>query len=571
MTWTFLTNAVDKTPSTTGQWVDVDLSANVPPGTKTALLKIVNTSSSIDYNYGIRPKGSSVTRVLKLLNRTNCIAVVKLDVNYVFQAYIESTLLKIYLWGYSDEDLCFINPYDKSTNTTGQWVDVANDELPSGAKGAIYERVNLEPAANILGLRPKGSTTDLSSSSRINYIGHDWAMVGVDVNRYAQQYAATTNLDLYLWGHAGSDFTPFVNPVDITPTTTGAWTTVNLSSYIPEGAYGVLLAFHNTSSTTMYEGDCRKTGSTDDFWRKIRALFVKWYAVGVDSNRNVDIYIESTSVKVYLWGYFKPPITYVNISDYASGLETFSGRASLLLADFSTGFETWVTGISISAADFASGFEALSITQASLLSIADFATGLEVARSIAMLATMDAALGSEVCSRTVPESISLGDLAHGLEAVSAFALRPRPPAFRGRPAYLLRPAVEAPSIGFYCREISVPPGSAVEEEVWIEGDVIKSVSVVFPPGPHGLLKVAIFYGEKKIYPSEEKSWISGDNERIETHAVWRLPETPCRLIVRAENHDTLYPHMFFLRLETGWIESITLKPSAEGGLFEIGI
>jgi hypothetical protein len=314
MGWTFLTNVIDKTPTTTGAWVDIDVSTNVPAGTKAVLLKIVNTLAiAPTYGYGIRPVGSTVTRTLwteAYSIRTWNIAIVKLDSNYKFQAWIESTSIKIYLWGYTDEDICFIDPYDKSTTTTGAWVDVSNDELPNGAKGAIYERHNSYTTAEyILGLRPKGSTSTLQP--KIMRKSHGWSVIGIDTNKYSQQYIDSIYCKLYLWGHAGSDFVPFTDPYNITPTTTGAYVTVDLSSYIPDGAYGICGLIINTSTSTVYKGDVRKYGSTDDHSANSSLYYPnlgRFFIVGCSSDRKVDIYIDNTAVKVYLWGYFKLPV-----------------------------------------------------------------------------------------------------------------------------------------------------------------------------------------------------------------------------------------------------------------------
>ncbi|MEM0106528.1 MAG: hypothetical protein QXX81_08375 [Zestosphaera sp.] len=314
MPWTFLTNVVDKTPSTTGAWVDVSVAANVPAGTKAVLLKVMNTTGT-EYYYGIRPKGSSETWTGKITSATlsgYAIAIVKLDSSYVFQAYIGNAGVKIYLWGYTNEDICFLNPYDKSTGTTNAWVDVANPELPAGARGAIYEHRNTDSSAGHYHyLRPKGSTAEDGTGGRESIYSHQWAIIGLDGNRYAQQKIDNTYCKLYLWGHAGSDYYPFTNPVDITPSATG-WSTVDLSSYIPAGSTGVSLLFVNTSTSTNYKADARKTGSTDNHpsltYGTVIAYnnFFRWVVVGVDSQRRVDIYSESTAVRVYLWGYFWP-------------------------------------------------------------------------------------------------------------------------------------------------------------------------------------------------------------------------------------------------------------------------
>jgi hypothetical protein len=89
-----------------------------------------------------------------------------------------------------------------------------------------------------------------------------------------------------------------------------------------------------------------------------------------------------------------------------------------------------------------------------------------------------------------------------------------------------------------------------EEDLWVEGDRVSYISISFPPGSQGLLKVGIFYGEKKIWPYEEDQWFNGDDTTIDFEEDWPLPENPCRLIVKAVNEDDVYEHMFFLRLRT---------------------
>ena len=312
MTWTFLTNAIDITPTTTGAWVDVDLSSYVPEGTKTALLKIVNTADS-GRDYGIRPKGSSETYIglVDSFARGYTISIVKLDSARTFQAYISETDMKIFLWGYNDEDLCFLNPIDKSTTTTGTWVTVScSAELPAHAKGAIFERRNPSDAFIRLALRPYGSSADYSQYSKMVKTSHGWAPVGLDENLRAEQYVEDASLKLYLWGYLSNDFVPFTDPIDITPTTTGAWVDVDLSSYVPEGTRGILVAFHNTETYADVRGDIRKHGSTDDHpslgnGTIIGHGYVRWVLVGCSDDLKVDIFIYSTKVKVLLWGYFR--------------------------------------------------------------------------------------------------------------------------------------------------------------------------------------------------------------------------------------------------------------------------
>jgi hypothetical protein len=109
----------------------------------------------------------------------------------------------------------------------------------------------------------------------------------------------------------------------------------------------------------------------------------------------------------------------------------------------------------------------------------------------------------------------------------------------------------------YSKYFSVDSLSKLEEALTVEGSKIVYFNVRFPPGSQGFLKVALFYGQKKIYPFEEDEWLSGDNDVIQFEDEFELPETPCRLLVKAENDDDTYAHGFFLRLKTLPVEEGT--------------
>ena len=97
----------------------------------------------------------------------------------------------------------------------------------------------------------------------------------------------------------------------------------------------------------------------------------------------------------------------------------------------------------------------------------------------------------------------------------------------------------------YCRAFTVPANSEEEFELEIEGDIISYVRIRFPPGPQGLLKVSIFYGIKQIFPYEESTEFAGDDEIIDWQEYWELPESPCRLVIKAKNEDDTYDHSFY--------------------------
>lgn len=104
----------------------------------------------------------------------------------------------------------------------------------------------------------------------------------------------------------------------------------------------------------------------------------------------------------------------------------------------------------------------------------------------------------------------------------------------------------------YCIEITAPANTpkenAVEQQIMVEEDVIVKVSVRFPPGPSGLLKVAVFYGEEQITPHYQYSWISGDDEVIEDTLYFKCPEKPCPITIKAYNEDDTYDHTALVRV-----------------------
>ena len=106
-------------------------------------------------------------------------------------------------------------------------------------------------------------------------------------------------------------FFPLDSPIEITPSSTG-WVSVNLSSYIPEGATGVVLHFVNTSSSSLQVG-ARKPGDTVLAANYMHASIHTWCMAGVDSNRYVDIYVgDTTYIDVYLVAYTKSGVTFLN-------------------------------------------------------------------------------------------------------------------------------------------------------------------------------------------------------------------------------------------------------------------
>ena len=108
----------------------------------------------------------------------------------------------------------------------------------------------------------------------------------------------------------------------------------------------------------------------------------------------------------------------------------------------------------------------------------------------------------------------------------------------------------------YAYAFTAAAGRLNEWRVTVEGETVAYVSVSFPPGPSNLLRVAVFYGEKKVWPFGEAQWFVGDGVTIGFAEDWILPESPCTLRVLADATACLYPHTF-----TFWLRTEPFKPT----------
>src|SRR3972149_12049091 len=138
----FFTNAIDKTPGTTGAWTDVDVSGDIPSGSTGVILELLNTSGITSYNVAVRKNGSTDDRSKKIYTQGHIYALCGVDANRIFEAYVDVSC-KVYLVGYTDDAVTFeTNAIDKSTGTVGQWVDVdISANAPADATGVIVEMI----------------------------------------------------------------------------------------------------------------------------------------------------------------------------------------------------------------------------------------------------------------------------------------------------------------------------------------------------------------------------------------------------------------------------------------------
>jgi hypothetical protein len=115
----------------------------------------------------------------------------------------------------------------------------------------------------------------------------------------------------------------WITKVDVTPGTTESWQDVDVSSYIPAGATGVILRIRETALNASYTMGIRNNGSTDTTQMWTTNYFGHQHGtmyVGVDGSRVFEAYV-GASCFIELIGYFTTEATfYVNMIDVDPGI-----------------------------------------------------------------------------------------------------------------------------------------------------------------------------------------------------------------------------------------------------------
>jgi hypothetical protein len=114
----------------------------------------------------------------------------------------------------------------------------------------------------------------------------------------------------------------------------------------------------------------------------------------------------------------------------------------------------------------------------------------------------------------------------------------------------------------------------VSVDVLVEGDELRRIAYLIPPGWHGLACFALYYGVEQIYPDRRGEWVSGDNVYKEVELRWKMPERKTILSILGYNTDSVYPHKVFIWLSTidfeedkvSWISSMLERISEWLGL-----
>ena len=298
----YLATPMDVSPGSAGTWVDVDVSASVPPGA-TGVLVLVHNQTGSDRSYGLRKKGSTdpwdAESILRDARQTWLMT--GLDPSRVFQIYTSSPSVDFYLYAYTMGGVQFFtNRIDKSIGSTGVWtdVDISADTGGNTAIGAIFTVLNRSSSARLFGLRMKGS-----GDSRFSEMDQDAAtlgLIGVDASEVAQLQVESTLVELHLVGYVTEGAVFFTNGVNKSTSTTGSFVDVDITADIGTNRANGAFIEHVIADNTRHRAAVRRNGDTEDYYLDQKHGFA---SIGIDASNIFEQKIDDTNMDLYLVGY----------------------------------------------------------------------------------------------------------------------------------------------------------------------------------------------------------------------------------------------------------------------------
>ncbi len=313
--FTWFTNAIDVSTSTTSTWVTLDLSAHVGASTTGVVMEIVHTAASIG-DIGV-VRGTEDTRDYmststyeEIESKTHRWQIVKVDSSLRIQGYISSGDIDFKLLGYTTglDPVYFTTPPDITPTTTAVWtaVDVSS-YVDTDADGVILLIDSVTSTDQDYGVRESGSTYSTTNRELEEY-GNSMYLVGIDASDRFEVYLASTFVQVYLVGQTKGSVVYYKEDVAVTDPITGSYQTLDLDNFATTtNANG--LVFYASMGTAVGDAklNFRHGDSTDDWNGDIGAGTHLQAMMGIKSNGTWDEHMASTQSDVYIAAYTKPP------------------------------------------------------------------------------------------------------------------------------------------------------------------------------------------------------------------------------------------------------------------------
>ena len=200
-----LSSEVDKTPGSMSAWTDVDLSGQIATGAPGALLHIVNTDAAAQ-TWGVRNNGSSDNITGSIDPGCQTWAYIGLDSNGKFEGYVTSANVKIFIYGYSQYGIAFINAIEKTISAGWHDINCAAN-ASSDTIGLIFIVKNSSAdTIRSYGIRKNGSTDSYTlGEAGLLEIGPgqtQFVIIGCDTAQLCEFYPSdASDIHLYLIGY----------------------------------------------------------------------------------------------------------------------------------------------------------------------------------------------------------------------------------------------------------------------------------------------------------------------------------------------------------------------------------
>lgn len=119
---------------------------------------------------------------------------------------------------------------------------------------------------------------------------------------------------------------------------------------------------------------------------------------------------------------------------------------------------------------------------------------------------------------------------------------------------------------FYDFALTIPAATAeaspASVTMKLTAGIIYAVKLLFPPGPHGMVKLRIRHGLHQLLPTNPDGYFASDDEVINIDEYYELKPGQAELTAVGYSPGTTYPHTVAIRV--GILDAGTLNPA--GGI-----
>ncbi len=87
-----------------------------------------------------------------------------------------------------------------------------------------------------------------------------------------------------------------------------------------------------------------------------------------------------------------------------------------------------------------------------------------------------------------------------------------------------------------------------KQELKLTAGVIQKVAILYPPGPHGMVKLRLMDGGHQFLPTNPDGYFASDDEALNIDEYYPLSSTPYILQAVAYSPGTNYDHTIAIRI-----------------------